>query len=443
MGDGRWAMGDGVATLTERPASRHKSTINNKKAPQTLSISATGDNILIMPFRQLSGLSSFWGACYLPPHEFGRDRGCSERRERAVFKGEGRFMNQLSQLGIGVVSNNDFFKVQFNGEKSTAGTVAPPDTGASHSVTHVLPKVAILLCTYNGQHYLSEQLDSFQTQSHANWEVWASDDGSEDDTQAILEAYQQKWPPGRLSIHSGPAQGFAANFLSLTCKASIEADHYAYSDQDDFWEADKLERAVRWLETVPPNIPALYCSRTRLVDAENKEIGLSPLFSKPPSFANALMQNIGGGNTMVFNNAARALVREAAEDMSVITHDWWAYMLVIGCGGHVFYDSYPSLRYRQHGGNLVGMNVTWAARLKRIGMLLEGRFRKWNDNNITSLRKLQHKLTPENRETLERFANARRMGLIPRLIHLKRSGIYRQTLYGNLGLIVAAIFGKM
>jgi hypothetical protein len=63
----RWAMGDGVATLTERPASRHKSTINNKKAPQTLSISATGDNILIMPFRQLSGLSSFWGACYLPP----------------------------------------------------------------------------------------------------------------------------------------------------------------------------------------------------------------------------------------------------------------------------------------------------------------------------------------------------------------------------------------
>jgi len=86
-----------------------------------------------------------------------------------------------------------------------------------------------------------------------------------------------------------PAEGFVANFLSLTCKASIEADYYAYSDQDDVWESDKLERAVRWLQTVPENIPALYCSRTRLVDAENNEIGLSPLFSKPPSFANALI----------------------------------------------------------------------------------------------------------------------------------------------------------
>jgi glycosyltransferase involved in cell wall biosynthesis len=307
----------------------------------------------------------------------------------------------------------------------------------------VEPKIAILLCTYHGQHYLAEQLDSFAAQSHPNWEVWASDDGSEDDTHAILEAYQQKWPADRLSIHFGPAEGFAANFLSLTCKASIEADYYAYSDQDDVWETDKLERAVRWLETVSPNIPALYCSRTRLVDAENNVIGLSPLFSKPPSFANALMQNIGGGNTMVFNNAARALLREAGEDTPVITHDWWAYMLVTGCGGKVFYDSYPSLRYRQHDGNLVGMNTTWAARFKRMRMLWEGRFRSWNDSNIAGLRKLQHKLTPENRETLDRFANARQMSLIPRLIHLKRSGIYRQTLFGNLGLIAAAIFGKI
>lgn len=305
------------------------------------------------------------------------------------------------------------------------------------------PKVAILLCTCHGQHYLAEQLDSFQAQSHSNWEVWASDDGSEDDTHAILEAYRQKWPAGRLSIDFGPAEGFAANFLSLTCKASIEADYYAYSDQDDVWESDKLERAVRWLEIVPENIPALYCSRTRLVDAENNEIGLSPLFSKPPSFANALMQNIGGGNTMVFNNAARGLLREAGEATPLITHDWWAYMVVTGCGGKVFYDSYPSLRYRQHDGNLVGMNATWAARFKRIRMLWEGRFKNWSDSNIAGLRKLQHKLTPENQDTLERFANARQMSLIPRLLHLKRSGIYRQTLFGNLGLIAAAIFGKI
>lgn len=305
------------------------------------------------------------------------------------------------------------------------------------------PRVAILLCTYHGQHYLAEQLDSFAAQSHKNWEVWASDDGSEDDTHAILETYKNRWDAGRLSIHSGPAEGFAANFLSLTCNASINADFYAYSDQDDVWEDDKLTRAVQWLETVPSDIPALYCSRTRLVDANNNEIGVSPLFSKAPSFANALMQNIGGGNTMVFNNAARQLLCEAGESKSVITHDWWAYMVVTGCGGRVFYDSKPTLRYRLHGGNVVGTNANWAARLTRIRMLCQGRFKHWNDSHISALLALESRLTAENREIFQRFARARGMSLIPRLIHLKRSGIYRQTLLGNIGLIAAAIFGKI
>lgn len=353
-------------------------------------------------------------------------------------------MNQLiGQADTGEASRIDLLKSPFNHETGFVGAVAMPKMGALNGSGVAQPKVAILLCTYHGQHYLAEQLDSFAAQSHSNWEVWASDDGSEDDTHTILEAYQQKWPGGRLSIHFGPAEGFAANFLSLTCKASIDADYYAYSDQDDIWEPNKLARAVEWLNTLPEDIPALYCSRTRLVDSNNNEIGVSPLFARPPSFANALMQNIGGGNTMVFNNAARNLLREAGENLPVITHDWWAYMVVTGCGGQVFYDAEPTLRYRQHDGNLVGMNATWPARFKRIRMLWQGRFRGWNDSNISALRALSHRLTPENLEILERFAKAREMSLIPRLIHLKRSGIYRQTLFGNLGLIAAAVFKKI
>lgn len=300
-----------------------------------------------------------------------------------------------------------------------------------------------MLCTYQGQRYLEEQMDSFGAQLHRNWEVWASDDGSTDDTQVILEKYKKNWPDGRLSIRIGPGKGFVANFLSLTCDPCIGADYYAYSDQDDIWEPRKLARAVEWLKSVPENIPALYCSRSRLVDANNKEIGLSPLFRKPPSFANALMQNIGGGNTMVFNTAARNLLLEAGGDCSVVSHDWWVYMLVTGCGGKVFYDSLPFLRYRQHDENVVGMNTTWHDRFKRICMLWEGHFKSWNDSNIAALYKLQHKLTAKNMHTLEHFAGARHMSLVSRLIHLKRSGIYRQTLLGNLGLIIAAVFGKI
>lgn len=304
-------------------------------------------------------------------------------------------------------------------------------------------KVAILLATYQGQDYLAQQLDSFASQTHHNWEVWASDDGSADDTRAILEHYEKHWLSGRLSTHNGPAEGFAANFLSLTCKASIFADYYAYADQDDIWEADKLERAVVWLQSVPSDIPALYCSRTRLVDKHDREIGLSPLFTKPPSFANALMQNIGGGNTMVFNNAARELLREAGESIPVVTHDWWAYMLVTGCGGQVFYDASPTLRYRQHENNLVGMNASWPARIKHIRMLWQGRFKQWNNSNIEAIKTMQHRLTPVNLRTLEQFSAARQMLLPARLFHLKRSGMYRQTLLGNLGLIAAAVFRKL
>ena len=307
----------------------------------------------------------------------------------------------------------------------------------------VQPKVAILLCTYNGERYLHDQLASFQTQAHANWTLWVSDDGSNDSTLALLEAYKQKWPSGKLSIVRGPAKGFAANFLSLTCNPEISADYYAYSDQDDIWVTDKLERAVQWLQTVPPDVPALYCSRTRLVDEQRNEICLSTLFTKPSSFRNALMQSIAGANTMVFNHAARLLLCEAGADVPIRSHDWWTYLVVTGCGGKVYYDTEPSLDYRQHTSNLVGTNATWQARLKRVRMLMQGDFRDWNDGNIVALRRLQSKLTLENCEILERFAKARDMGLILRLFNLKRCGIYRQTFLGNWGLLVAAFFKKI
>lgn len=316
-------------------------------------------------------------------------------------------------------------------------------TPAAYSTNDAQPAVAVLLCTYNGERYLPEQLESFEQQTHANWLIWASDDGSSDNTLALLETYRKKWPAGKLSIVRGPAKGFAANFLSLTCRPEITSDYYAYSDQDDIWMADKLERAIKWVETVPADIPALYCSRTRLVDEQKQEIGLSPLFSKSPDFRNALVQSIAGGNTMVFNHAARALLCEAGSDIPVVTHDWWAYLVVTGCGGSVYYDASPTLDYRQHEGNLVGMNATWLARLKRIRMLMQGQFRHWNDGNIAALRRLQDRLTPANRENFEHFVKARNMGLVARLRHFKQCGIYRQTLLGNLGLIAAAFFKKI
>lgn len=303
--------------------------------------------------------------------------------------------------------------------------------------------IAILLCTMQGQRYLREQLDSIERQTHRNWSIWVSDDGSNDDTHSILNEYRAKLGESRLSIHTGPADGFAANFLSLACKASITADYYAFADQDDVWEADKLAHALHWLQTVPQHLPALYCGRTRSVDANNQDLGFSPLFTKPPCFANALVQSIAGGNTMMFNNAARRFLRKAGPDVKVVSHDWWVYMVVSGCGGRVFYDPAPKVRYRQHGNNLVGTNKGWAAGIVRVRMLMQRRFQNWNDINVAALQTICYQLAPENQRTLELFSIARNSGFFARLAGLRESGIYRQTKLGNLGLVVAAILKKI
>ena len=305
------------------------------------------------------------------------------------------------------------------------------------------PKVAILLATYQGHKYRAQQRDSIAAQIHHDWDVWASDDGSQDDTYAILEQYEKHWPLGRLSIHNEPTKGLTTNLFLLTCKASITSDYYAYANQDDIWEDDKLERAVQWLQTVSAHVPALYCGRTLLVDHHNGEIGVSPMFTKPPSFPDALMENSGLGNTMVLNSAAKVLLQEAAERIPVVSHNWWAYLLVSGCGGRVFYDAKSTLRYCQHENNLVGVISLLPALFKRICLLWRGRYKQWNDNNIVALESMEHRFTTENRSMLEQFASARKMRLLPRLIHLKRSGIDRQRLWDNLPLTAAAVLRKL
>lgn len=305
------------------------------------------------------------------------------------------------------------------------------------------PRIAILLCTHNGEAFLREQLESYMAQTWQNWVLIASDDDSSDGTRDILQHYQRRWAPGRLQIISGPAQGFVQNFLSLTRYAEGRAAYYAWSDQDDIWHADKLERAVRWLERVPAGTPALYCGRTQLVGPDNREIGLSTLFRKSPGFANALIQNIGGGNTMVFNGKACQIVAETSVATALVCHDWWAYIIITGCGGQVYYDPQPSVRYRQHQGNLIGENISWPARYARVRELFKGRLKGWNQIHIQALLKHRERLTKESVRTLELFTRARQGWLPIRLIQLVRSHVYRQTTIDNVGLVLAAIFRKI
>lgn len=307
-----------------------------------------------------------------------------------------------------------------------------------------IPLVAVLLATYNGEKYLCKQLQSIAAQDINHWSLYVSDDGSLDATKTMLKTFSDENPHHDIKIFDGPRKGFAKNFLSLVCNPVIQANFFAYADQDDVWMKSKLTKAVQWLGSVPSDLPALYCSRTEYVDENLKHIAFSPAYERPAIFANALVQNVASGNTMVFNAAARKLLQEAGQDVDIPLHDWWTYMLVTGAGGLTHFDKAPTVFYRQHSANLWGMNAGWRASLRRIKKLFEGRFKGWNERHIIALKGIAGLLTADAQRRVDCFAQCRVSGgLIERLINFKKSGVYRQTFMTNLGLQVAILFKKI
>lgn len=303
-------------------------------------------------------------------------------------------------------------------------------------------QIAVMLCTCDGANFLHKQVESLAQQTVGSLLVFVSDDHSSDQTCEIIERSKVTFP--NLNIHQLPHsdQIFPYNFLSIFKMQSPPASYFAYSDQDDLWEADKLARALQWLQTLPAGQPGLYGSRTRLIDDKDNEIGLSLLFTKKPSFANALAQNIFGGNTMVMNLAAWHLMQSAL-GQTIQSHDWWTYQVIAGAGGAIFYDPYPSVRYRQHANNFIGASNTFFARLIRLKTLLQGRVQRANDINVAALLNIKHLLTPENQCILEKFSYARQARFFARVRAFRQSKVYCQTTRGMLGLWIAVILGKL
>ncbi|WP_428124477.1 glycosyltransferase [Bradyrhizobium sp.] len=138
------------------------------------------------------------------------------------------------------------------------------------------PKVIIMLATWNGAKFLPEQLASYRAQTHANWELLVSDDGSTDGTVEMIKHFAMGIPQ-RVVVRDGPRQGFWRNFVSLVRNDDIDGDLFAYSDQDDIWYEQKLADAVSWFESLGDDKPALYFTRTELIEADGTAAGFSPI----------------------------------------------------------------------------------------------------------------------------------------------------------------------
>jgi glycosyltransferase involved in cell wall biosynthesis len=269
-----------------------------------------------------------------------------------------------------------------------------------------------------------------------------SDDGSSDDTgQIALEWCREHGIETQLQ--SGPQQrDFAANFRSLILSAPDDCTHYCFCDQDDVWLPGKLAHAAAALAAAPQKA-ALYCGRTRILARNGTSDGLSPLFARPAAFRNALVQSIAGGNTMVMNAAAFEMVRRAAALAPFVSHDWFSYQIVSGGGGAIIYDQTPRILYRQHDDNLIGSNTGYIGSLRRLVMLAQGRFERWNNVNVTALKACEDLLTADARDVLLAFSEARSGTLLRRLAALRRAGVYRQSRRGQVSLWLACMLDML
>lgn len=295
--------------------------------------------------------------------------------------------------------------------------------------------VAVLLCTFNGERHLAAQLASIAGQTHGNWTLWISDDGSTDATQQVVDQFQAAHPWARVRRVSGPRAGFAANYMSLVHQPGLKADYLAFCDQDDIWLPGRLEASVLALQGLD-DTPALYCARTQYIDTQGKALGESRPVPAVCSFARALAHNVCGGNTMLINRSARALMQRVPGRV-VAAHDWLAYLLVTGAGGRVVYDPRIFVQYRQHPDNAMGENRSLAARWHRLKRLAAGDLRVWTTANLEALGHLADALTPDSQATLAHFQAARHGPPWARWQRLRASGVQRDGRAANLAYRLA------
>ena len=224
-------------------------------------------------------------------------------------------------------------------------------------------KITVLMSTYNGEKYLTEQIESILNQKDVNVSIIVRDDGSTDKTLAILRQYQEN---GALTFYTGENLGPQRSFLYLLQHAP-QCDYYAFADQDDVWLSDKLSTGIASLRAQEDR-PALYFSQTQLTDAELHPIPnvvIRPFLT----FGEMLIYKFIGGCTMIMNNALRTAVGNFIPNQMPM-HDLWIYSIALAVDAFVVFDPQPHILYRQHGNNTMGQGqgfvYEWTQRLKRF-----------------------------------------------------------------------------
>ena len=236
-----------------------------------------------------------------------------------------------------------------------------------------MKKIAVLLATFNGEPWLHQQIGSILKQDSVDISLFVSLDPSEDGSEALLRKLVAGDPRITLLPMLEPSGGAGANFFRLIRDVDFTGfDYIAFADQDDIWCEDKLSRAIAMIATsgaagYSSNVTAFWADgREMLVDKAQKQNQFDFLFEAAGPGCTYVLERRVLEEFKALLNAESKAVRQVA------LHDWFVYAFFRAKGYHWIIDPLPSMAYRQHSLNQVGVNAGWKAYKVRASKIVVG-----------------------------------------------------------------------
>lgn len=221
-------------------------------------------------------------------------------------------------------------------------------------------RIAVLMSTYNGDLFLDKQLESLANQTIADeMIIYIRDDGSTDDTFDIIKKWKKKI---KIVLYNEKNVGPAISFWTLLMNPEIQADYYAFCDQDDIWDANKIEKGIEKLK----GNTCLYACNCRIID-ENGTIIKEYRTNRTPNMTirKLFVSGCAQGCSMIFSDRLCQYIRTA--NISCIPMHDLIVMLYANCEGSIYWDMEPHFGYRVHSNNVVAKNnKTGIKKLKTV-----------------------------------------------------------------------------
>ncbi|NPA39169.1 MAG: glycosyltransferase family 2 protein [Thermodesulfobacteria bacterium] len=225
-------------------------------------------------------------------------------------------------------------------------------------------RVGILLATYNGEKYISDQVNSILNQTYKNWTLLIHDDGSKDGTIEIIKEFVKKYPEKIILWEDGKTLGGSKeNFAHLLniAKKEFDFDYVMFCDQDDVWLPKKIEITLKKFVEIEKRsqkeTPIIVHTDLKVVDEDLNIIAdsfwcyqkINPFNVK---LSCLILENVVTGCAMMMNKALIDKVHFIPKD--ALVHDWWITLVCAALGGEIFPIFEPLVLYRQHGTNSIG-----------------------------------------------------------------------------------------